>query len=146
MKFPDFSSISVIFPWFFFQGSKMQIIFIYDFKWGYNFKLKLRGDNWNVIKCYVCPQYSLIMNMFFIMWNSSSIKICLETTDFPYKTFFLIFWSNFPWLFPNSHKIPWLLGKILKFPDWKNFSHFSRFSSASGNPVIMPPKLQSQMQ
>ena len=55
MKFPDFSSISVIFPWLFSQDSKMQIIFIYDFKWGYYFKLKLHGDNWNILKCYVCP-------------------------------------------------------------------------------------------
>ena len=34
MKLPDFSSISVIFPRLFPHGSKMQIIFIYDFKWG----------------------------------------------------------------------------------------------------------------
>ena len=96
----------------------MQIIFIYDFEWGYNFKLKLYGRQW-VIKCYVCPRYSLIMNTFFIMWNSSSTKICLETTDFRLS-------HNFYFYF-----------LILIFPDWKNFSHFSRFSSASGNLLIM---------
>ena len=55
MKFPDFSNISVIFPRLLSQGSKMQIIFIYDFKWGYYFKLKLHGDNWDGIKCYCLP-------------------------------------------------------------------------------------------
>ena len=38
---------------------------------------------------------------------------------------------GFPWLFPDFSslvKIPWL------FPDWKMPSHFSRFSSPSGNP------------
>ena len=76
MKFPDFSSISVIFPWLFSQDSKMQIIFIYDFKWGYYFKLKLHGDNLNILKCYVCPQYSLIMNMFFII----NVELILNKT------------------------------------------------------------------
>ena len=62
--FPLFSSHEI--PWlfqyfchfsptFYPQGSKMQIIFIYDFKWGYNFKLTLHGDNWNVLKCYEYP-------------------------------------------------------------------------------------------
>ena len=145
-EFPDFSSISVIFPWLFSQSSKMQIKSIYNFKWGYNFKLKLHGDNWNVPKCYVCPQYSLIINMFFPIWNNSSTKLCLETTIFSitillfsdlifldfslterkFPDFSLTFWQKF--------KIPWL------FPDWKNFSHFSRFSnfsSAGGNPVYL---------
>ena len=39
---------------------------------------------------------------------------------------------GFPWLFPDFSslfKIPWL------FPDWKVPSHFSRFSSPSGNPA-----------
>ena len=39
---------------------------------------------------------------------------------------------DFPWLFPDFpslFKIPWL------FPDWKMPSHFSRFSSLSGNPA-----------
>ena len=66
LTFPVFLSF---FPDFFSKDSKMQIIFIYDFRWGYYFKLKLHGDNWNILKCYVCPQYVLIMNMFFIMWN-----------------------------------------------------------------------------
>ena len=47
------------------------------------------------------------------------------------KYFFL---SKFPWLDKNSPTFSWLLGKILKFPAWKNFSKFSGFSNASGNP------------
>ena len=35
--------------------------------------------------------------------------------------------------FSSLFKIPWL------FPDWKMPSHFSRFSSPSGNPEIPPP-------
>ena len=42
-------------------------------------------------------------------------------------------------IFPDSYKIPWLFGKIFKFPDFsltgKTSLIFSRFSSLSGNPV-----------
>ena len=49
---------------------------------------------------------------------------------FPHKIIILfsdLIFPDFPLTFCWNSKIPWL------FPDWKNFSHFSRFSSVSGN-------------
>ena len=43
-----------------------------------------------------------------------------------FPSFFPVFWVKFPY-FSSLFKIPWI------FPDWKKFSHFSRFSSPCGN-------------
>ena len=115
MKFPDFSSISVIFPWLFSRAQKCKLYLFMTSNEVINFKLKLHGDNWNVIKCYVCPQYSLIMNTVFhnveLIFNKNMTgNNWFEI--FPIKNFFLF--SDL--IFPDSYKIPWLFWYNFKIP------------------------------
>ena len=73
-EFHDFSSSSVNFPRLFSWGSETQILCIYFFKWGYEIRLILYGDNWNVLKRYVFPQYSMVAYVVFFQYEKTSQK------------------------------------------------------------------------
>ena len=74
--------------------------------------------------CYFSPQYCLAL--FSSMWHYSSTDLC------PKINCFYTFYCKFLKLFSDLIVLKFSLNDK-KFPDWKNFSHFSRFSHASGN-------------
>ena len=80
--------------------------------------------------------FSIIFSDHFVsVWNQFLTKICQETNVF-ILTFLLVYllYSEqiYPDFSPTQSKFPDFLPT---FPDWKNFSHLSRYFSAGGDPV-----------